>query len=157
MVKSVENKKGFWVGRYETSNARYSSYNNTNQVKVVKGAVNGESKISDIHWTCFYLQQKNYSNLVPMSNTKSSMIWGSQWDQIMIWMRNVENKSQNSYYILNSLQMGNHKQNDEYPDTSNPAPTGCYDVKNIYDLAGNLHEWTCEVKYTSRSYRRRFF
>lgn len=161
MVKNVEEKKGFWVGRYETSNFDINKENNnTNQVKIVKGATNGEKLMSDGTWYNYYFQQRTYSNVVSMSNTTSYMIWGSQWDQIMIWMRKVENKSQNSYYVLDALKMGNYGQNgidDGYPDTSNPAPTGCFDVKNIYDLAGNVSELTCEVRHNRWISRRRIF
>ena len=54
--------------------------------------------------------------------------------------------------------MGNYgvSGEDDYDDTSNPAETGCYDVKNIFDLAGNIYDWTLEADYTDyRVIRRR--
>ena len=45
---------------------------------------------------------------------------------------------------------------DGYSNTSSQAPTGCFDVKNIYDLAGNLLDWSLEAYSTpGRVYRRR--
>ena len=98
-----------------------------------------------------YAQQKNYSKLALGTSTTvtSSMIWGSQWDQIMIWMKNIENTTQSSYYVINSVGMGNYGTitgvDDGYSNTSSPAPTGCFDVKNIYDLAGNMVDWSLEA------------
>ena len=61
-----------------------------------------------------------------------------------------------NYYITNSVGMGNFGTGDGYTDTSNPTATGCFEVKNIYDLAGNVHEWTLEALSTlSRVSRRR--
>ena len=159
MVNKVSSNGGFWVGRYETSgmsNTTTTTYANSNEVKVnvVKGATNSSdntSNISNVTWYRMYAQQKIYSKLALGSSTTatSSMIWGSQWDQIMIWMKEVKNTNKNSYYVINSLTMGNFGTSDDsYSDTSNPAATGCFDVKNIYDLAGNVYDWTLEANST---------
>jgi len=107
------------------------------KIEVRRGTMTG---IGNVNWYRMYQQQKNYSNKASISLT-SSMIWGSQWDQIMIWMRNVKNEYRNSFYVINSLDMGNF--------TSNILPTGCYKVKNIYDLAGNVADWTLEASGNS--------
>ena len=153
MVEGVEEKGGFWVGRYETSHmVDDNTQDGTNIIKVVKGTTEG---INNVNWYRMYAQQKNYKNSLKQSqNTKSSMIWGSQWDQIMIWMKDIRNGD--NYYITNSVGMGNFGTGDGYTDTSNPTATGCFEVKNIYDLAGNVHEWTLEALSTlSRVSRRR--
>lgn len=80
------------------------------------------------------------------------MIWGCQWDQIMIYMRNIKNNNRNSYYVVDSITMGNFNTNDDAYDEV--APTGFFEVCNIFDLAGNLHEWTLE-NYGSASRTRR--
>ncbi len=161
MVRKVNTNKGFWVGRYETSNMSDSTtttydVSNEIQVGVKKGTTNG---INSVTWYRMYAQQKSYSNLaLTQSGVTSSMIWGSQWDQIMIWMRGTRNESQSSYYVINAVGMGNYgvADADDYDDTSNPAETGYYDVKNIYDLAGNVYDWSLEAYNTSyRVLRRR--
>ena len=164
MLGKVAENKGFWVGRYETSNmSGKHEQDATQQIKVVKGATEGVSNTENkndgtgITWYRMYTQQKSYSKLAKISMT-SSMIWGSQWDQIMIWMKDVENESQSSYYIVNSVGMGNYgnisEVNDGYPDTNKLAPTGCFEVKHIYDLAGNVYDWTLEAYDTNfRVYR----
>ena len=156
MVGKVNTNKGFWVGRYETSHmVSNNAQDTTNQITVIKGTREG---ISDVSWYRMYAQQKSYSNLaLSKSSVTSSMIWGSQWDQIMIWMRGTRNESQSSYYVINAVGMGNYgvADADDYDDTSNPAETGCYDVKNIYDLAGNVDEWSLEGRNTNNRVRRR--
>ena len=61
----------------------------------------------------------------------------------------VQNTSQNSFYIVNSVGMGNYGTisgvDDGYSDTGDPAATGCFEVKNVYDLAGNVADWSLEA------------
>ena len=80
------------------------------------------------------------------TGVKSTLIYGVQWDAIMRWMKEIENTkaSPENKYILDSTGMGNYSDSD---DTNNPAATGTnnYEVKNIYDLAGNVLEWTMEA------------
>ena len=150
MVEKVKNAGGFWIGRYETSNM------DTNQVASKKGTTSGIS--TGITWYGMYANQSLYSkNILKNLNSKttktSSMIWGSQYDQIMIWMKNVENDKETTrgkYYVTNGAGKGNYGRidgvtNDNY---SYEAPTGsqdAYKVKNIYDLAGNVYEWILEA------------
>ena len=163
MVNKVSVQKGFWVGRYETSNmyggndGHDNSKDEINKIKVVKGTKNG---VSGVDWYRMYAQQKSYRNLAGISaNRTSGMIWGSQWDQIMIWMKEIKNENKNSFYVINSLGMGNYGTNDDLDtSTSSAALTGNsnnYKVKNIFDLAGNLHERTLEAYNTSIRVNRR--
>ena len=107
MIERVSSKGGFWIGRYETTNMNSSNFT-TNAVNVVKGTTNG---INNISWYKMYEGQKSYKDSienVPLRNSqmKSSMIWGSQWDQIMIWMKDIKNSS--NYYIIDSIGQGNY-------------------------------------------------
>ena len=156
MVEKVKNAGGFWIGRYETSNM------DTNQVASKKGTTSGIS--TGITWYGMYANQSLYSkNILKNLNYKttktSSMIWGSQYDQIMIWMKNVENDKETTrgkYYVINGVVKGNYGKitidgneiEDGNNDITSPAKTGSMDeyrVKNIYDLAGNVWEWTLEA------------
>ena len=102
------------------------------------------------------------SNEVKINVVKgtSSMIWGSQWNQIMICIKDVDNTTRNSKYIVESIGMANFGSilgvNDGYTSTSAPAPTGCFDVKNVYNLAGNLNDWTLEASNTNCRVNRGF-
>ena len=161
MVNKVSDNKGFWVGRYETSNmVSDNAQDKTNKIQVVRGATSGVSGNS-INWYRMYAQQKAYRNLTEISSARtSSMIWGSQWDQIMIWMKDVPSEYTDTtytgkFYVTNAVGMGNFGTisgvNDGWSSTTSPAPTGyqdSYKVKNIYDLAGNVYDWTLEADYT---------
>ena len=155
MIKIVEEAGGFWVGRYETSKMSTDTAKDTSTtdfIKVIKGTTEG---ISGMNWYRMYAQQKNYEkHLSKSNNVKSSMIWGSQWDQIMIWMKDKENGE--NYYITNSTGMGNFNLSGVDDGYGGLANTGCFDVKNIYDLAGNVYDWTLEANITlDRVLRRR--
>ena len=154
MIKIVEEAGGFWVGRYETSKMSTDTAKDTSTtdfVKVVKGTTEG---INNVNWYRMYAQQKNYEkHLSKSNNVKSSMIWGSQWDQIMIWMKDKENGE--NYYITNSSGMGNFDLSGVEDGYDGLAATGCFDVKNIYDLAGNVYDWTLEAPYTDNRVLRR--
>ena len=150
MVTRVEENKGFWVGRYETSKM------NANQISVIKGTQNG---INNVNWYNMYAKQKKYSSQKTLGTMQSTMIWGSQWDQIMIWMKGIENtvnSTNGQYYVINSLGMGNYGTSDD--TQSGLANTGFFKVKNVFDLAGNVYSWTLEVNFASyRVIRRRQF
>lgn len=156
MVTRVDEKEGFWVGRYETSkmsNSTTTTYAESNkiQVGVKRGTTEGINKVT---WYRMYAQQKIYKEkaLTESENITSSMLWGSQWDQIMIWMKEVENKAKSSYYVINSLTMGNYgTSDDEDESTAEPAATGNsenYKVKNVFDLSGNVRDRTLEADDT---------
>ena len=159
MIDSVKEKKGFWVGRYETSNMTSDDTKDAStRVATVKGTKNG---LSEIDWYRMYIQQKRYSQLALGEKTTitSSIIWGCQWDQIMIWMKDIKNETSYAgnipYYILNSKGMGNYATT--VGGTGELSETGYYAVNNIYDLAGNLLERTLEANTNvSRVSRRRY-
>ena len=108
----------------------------------------------------FYEKHLSKSN-----NVKSSMIWGSQWDQIMIWMKGIENtvnSTNGQYYVTNAVGMGNYGNisgvDDGWSNEDESAPTGYqenYKVKNIFDLAGNVYDWTLEATDTNSRVQRR--
>ena len=143
MITSVNSNGGFWVGRYETSNMNGNiNSDDTQQIEVKKGATEGVSDDgTGITWQRMYAQQKNYANKIGLNKT-SSMIWENQWDQIMIWMKDINNTMMEQYkYIVNSCGMGNfnlYSTDDGCPSTSAPVSTGyseAFKVNNIYDLA----------------------
>ena len=148
MVTRVVENKGFWVGRYETSKM------NAEQISVIKGTKDG---INNVNWYNIYAKQKKYSSQKSLGTMQSSMIWGSQWDQIMVWMKGIENtvnSTNGQYYVTNSLGMGNYGTSDD--SQSGLANTGFFKVKNVFDLAGNVYDWTLEANNTyNRVIRRR--
>ena len=146
MVNSVATNGGFYVARYELS------WNST----VAKGESKRAKTVTTATDTATYYWYGLYSACQGMYNqtadkVQSLMITGAQYDQIMIWMRNVKNTSDSTkYYIVNSTGMGYYNQSLKTTTGSNNA----YAVKKVFDLAGNLYEWTSEADYTLyRAYR----
>ena len=128
-VKKVIESKGFWIGRYETSGmSSNSGSDSTTTLSVVAGKVFSDG-ISDMNWYRMYKQQQNYTSQKGLdTKIQSAMIFGAAWDQAMIFA-NCATKTRPT-------------------NTSSGGETGnveedCY--KNIYDLCGNLYEWTTEA------------
>ena len=90
------------------------------------------------------------------SNVTTTMIWGCQWDAVMRWMYN-SGDAEKKTYTYDSTGKGNYagtNGDEAIPTGSNDA----YAVNNIYDMAGNVYEWTIEAIRTNyRVYRGGFY
>ena len=143
IVKSIYNSEGFWVGRYETSNM---TKNPNTAVKIVAGANMG---ISRVNWYYMYGQQKAYSANKSLNGVKSSMILGACHDQVLEF---VNNENYNVKQEGNVGHTGSEFTTRPYLTggigySENYSGTVAYnDVsKNVYDLEGNVFEWTTEA------------
>lgn len=164
MLKSVYEKGGFYIGRYEvgTTTARSSSAE-TLITSVVQQGVYPYNYI-----TCSDAQAKS-ENLVIEGKT-GSLMFGVQWDLVLKFIETKGSKTQ-SELKTDSTGWGNYKNAEfditrgEY--TTTPSTTGSWQIVdgrytknsillttegitnrnstlNIYDLAGNVAEWTLE-------------
>ena len=134
MIASVEKYGGFYIGRYETGNLSQE------KLCVVKNN-------SDINNQTWYSMYKKAKRIAANSNVSSSMIWGSQWDATMRWMYNSGNEEKKKY-TYDSTGKGNYNGT----NGNKPIATGSietYAVNNIYDMAGNVSDWTIEVYHTN--------
>lgn len=68
----------------------------------------------------------------------STLVYGIQWDLTMDFLSDVVNENNGKKFIENSSGMGN------YEDSRGDKIMGKYSTKNIFDLAGNVYEWTME-------------
>ena len=125
-IKKVTVSKGFWIGRYETSGMNSSNDDIAVNIVAGKGIEDG---ISNVKWYRMYKQQQNYASQksLDISTIQSTMVFGAAWDQAMIFA-NCEKATTSAKD--DSIVTGN-------------VETDCY--KNIYDLCGNLDEWTTEA------------
>ena len=134
MIESVEKYGGFYIGRYETGNLSQDT------VVVQKG----NTDINDQNWYTVYKKCKTLKG----SNNKvgTGMIWGSQWDRTLMWLVESGNKTKEEIGE-DSTSWGNYKNNTESGAGVLQA-TGYSEIwkaNNIYDLAGNVCDWTMEA------------
>ena len=130
MIVSVEKYGGFYIGRYETGNISQE------KVSVIKNN-------SDTGSQTWYTMYKKAKGIAVNGNVTSSMIWGSQWDATMRWMYNSGNEEKKKY-TYDSTEKGHYGSSSSIPIGSIEA----YAVNNIYDMAGNVFDWTIEANLT---------
>ena len=155
MKASVEKNGGFYIARYEAGKEK----NNVNTV-VSKKSVD---VWNNILWSqsmsmteigtdgAIYYSRQMYK---ASNSVTSTLCYGVQWDAVMNFMDGVPNVLDNSKdYIDDSTGMGWYGDNSNYEvhktgtDVDEKASNM---VKNIYDMAGNVAEWTMEAVYTDR-------
>ena len=155
MVKSVSEYGGFYIGRYEMS------INATSKNAESKYGATSATAESANQWYGLYNKAKTYAPEKNSDNTEnasqkvvSSMIWGSQYDTMMNWMKgnniNVTSSSPTD------LSIGTTSKNTtRVTGGANNGQTVSKDkLSNIYDLLGNSREWTQEANNTNyRVYR----
>jgi len=133
MIESVKRYGGFYIGRYETGNLSQA------KVSVIKNN-------TDINNQTWYSMYKKAKGIAVNGNVTSSMIWGSQWDATMRWMYNSEN-GEKKKYTYDSTGKGNYNGT----NGTKAIATGsvdAYAVNNIYDMGGNVNDWTIEAGLT---------
>ena len=143
-INSIEKYGGFWIGRYETGNLTKKNL----VVQRMNDDTNGQK------WYQIYTVIQGISK---QENVKTSMIFGCLWDETLQWLVDTGNKTYAD--LMDSSSWGNYKNTEiEYKknstetaiksaNTDQSLPTGSTEstkANNIYDLAGNRHEWTLE-------------
>ena len=139
MIESIQKYGGFYIGRYELSEA---------------GVQKNQPTLTNTNWYNLY---KKCKSLNASDKVETRMIWGCQWDVTMNWLISSGAKTSDEVN-KDSSSWGN------YMNTSVKADDGTTDIKasgdeqklntgvttftmanNIYDLAGNCYEWTQEA------------
>ena len=155
MIYSVEKYGGFYIGRYETGDLNQ-------EVAVVQ---KGNTNIANQTWYAMYEKCKTLSD--NNNNIETGMIWGNQWDRTLMWLMECNAKDETTgkskeEVISDSSSWGNYRNATfQYTNSSGSTatknsgsttriPTGSTEytkANNIYDLAGNVYDWTMEACY----------
>ncbi len=137
MKTSVEKYKGFYIGRYETSN---------NGSGVAQSKANQEpwtsikwgNSMTDLNGGAVEKARAVYpvQNAIKDKDAVSTLVYGVQWDATVRFI-----KTNYPEIEKDSKEYGNY-------DTFSIINTGSnesYKLNNIYDMAGNCYEWTMEA------------
>jgi Tfp pilus assembly protein PilE len=137
--EQINNYCGFYIARYEIGNS--------SNIAVSK---KGIAVLTDIT----YANSKTLAEaMYTTTEVKSGLLTGKQWDTVMKWLQNSGKN------VTDSRTWGNHS------DSQSPANVSAYGSKqvtrcseywkanNIYDLAGNVWEWTNEIYGSDRVFR----
>ena len=145
MIKSVSQYGGFYVGRYEMS---LNSETKNAESKYGATSATAEST-SAKQWYGLYNKAKTYAPENASQKVVSSMIWGSQYDAMLKWMKG--NKINVTSSSPTDLSIGTTSKNTtRVTGGANNGQTVSKDkLSNIYDLLGNSLEWTQEANNTS--------
>ena len=145
MIKSVSQYGGFYVGRYEMS-----LNSETKNAESKYGATSANAKDTDTNqWYGLYNKAKTYAPENASQKVVSSMIWGSQYDAMLKWMKG--NKINVTSSSPTDLSIGTTSKNTtRVTGGANNGQTVSKDkLSNIYDLLGNIREWTQEAISTA--------
>ena len=163
MYASVERNEGFYIARYEAGKEGENvvSKKGADVYNKISWSANGDNMQETTGITGGAVElSRNFANAKNYRTVTSTLIYGVQWDAVMKWMENVNNPNvEGKTYIQDSTGMGWYKDN----SGGNLQKTGIdigeenkgsNQVKKIYDLAGNVWEWTMESYYANdRVYR----
>ena len=177
MIESVTEHGGFYVGRYEAGcEKQRTEENKTTEQKVLvkKGAyvynyvpwgnAMNDTGVTTGHETTYngitgaVELSKNFAtaNNYNTTKVKSTLIYGIQWDMMLRYVANSEhnvNDSRNWGNFNNSIDdaVKNSGINNMNYTT---GKSNAWKTKNIYDIAGNIWEWTMEAYGTNYRIRR---
>ena len=146
MIESIDIYGGFYIGRYETGNLVAT-------IGTEPVVVKGNNSISNVNW---YYMYRNIKELATNNSVKSTMIWGCLWDRTLIWLAETNQTSNGingkSYAeITNSRTWGNY--DTDVGGTGKKQISGyseAWKANNIYDMAGNVLDWTLEARSDNR-------
>mgnify|MGYP002549661499 CR=1 FL=1 len=172
MLKSVYQNGGFYIGKYETGIESVPKTSGSASTEPTETPVIKQNAYPYNYVTCS--QAQTLASNMESGNCTSSLMFGVQWDLVMKYL---ETKGTSQAYLkTNSTSWGNYYNNawnitnenlkyspngsgwisatEKAKDSSSSIllSTGASDdfsKQGIYDLAGNVWEWTLEYTFNS--------
>ena len=142
MYKSVKENKGFYIGRYETGKEGERAVSKKNVDVYNKIGWNGDGTM-ETETGGVVEKARNFDIESGHTNITSTLVYGVQWDAVMRWISKDNNLKG---YLTDSSGIGNYSGILNEKTGANDT----YQMKNIYDLAGNMNEWTMEASAGGR-------
>ena len=175
IIESVTINGGFYIARYEAGiaeNMPQEELSSDSSATYGTGAYKPVSQQGAIVWNKIAWSDNNINddtnpgngavtvarNMYPVTDKNygvaSTLIYGTQWDTALKF---IGAYGGNTEYATNSAGKGNYDGTEKGdPSSEEPDACGAYDVyrqKNIYDMAGNVYDWTMEKCSTGCVYR----
>ena len=145
---SVNEHGGFYIGRYEATyedgKAASKKATSIREVKYISGTHTLDQLSNGMLWSD--ITQTDSLSIAKTYNEKASLLTGAAWDRTLGWL--IETGDKTVQDIYNIKDWGNVIGNTFIQNSSGAIKTGEYEQtksNNIYDLAGNLAEWTTEA------------
>ena len=148
----VEKSGGFYIGRYEASyyDGKVASKKSTRTDKEYEE----DAPENGMLWN-YVSQEDALRETKNMYTGISTLLTGAAWDRTLGWLE--ETGVVTSFEIVGDSSSWGNYSDDEFSNTTSLINTGEYGEtkrNNIYDLAGNLEEWTTEAYNTTYRVRR---
>ena len=173
ITSSVTTNGGFYIGRYEAGRAEnmpQEELSSDSSATYGTGEYKPVSQQGAIVWNCIQWGDENNDetpgngavtvarSMYPVADTNygvaSTLIYATQWDTALKFIGAYGGDAE---YATNSAGKGNYDGTENGdPSSEKPDVCGAYDVyrqKNIYDMAGNVWEWTMEKCGSIRAIR----
>ena len=142
---------GFYIGRYEAGVPENQSSidgksSNTSNVKGVPVSKKGAIVWTNIDYTN---SKASAESMINNEYIQTGLLTGKSWDTTCNWIKDSLKSINASASLTNSRYYGNYN-NSLAPANENSGTKRTagfnenWKVKNIYDLAGNVWEWTSE-------------
>ena len=144
--QSVNENGGFYIARYE------ASHENGNVVSKKSTIANTNSTLENGKlWNNISQEQALTKSKAMYTSAEftSSLLTGAAWDRTLGWLE--ETGAVTKVEIIGDSKNWGNYYDDTFSNTTSLINTGEYDEtekNHIYDLAGNLWEWTTEARDT---------
>ena len=144
ITTSISKYGGFYIARYE---AGKENINGIDTAVIKKGA----TVWNDITWEEARTKAEAMYTTNIDGGAISTLIYGTEWDTTLKFIASYDG---DTTYPTASIGKGNYSGISGGDTTTlGPAPSGILEAfrqKNIYDMAGNVYDWTMEEYATGR-------
>ena len=147
-ITDVEKYGGFYIGRYEAGIPE-GDISTSNKIGIPV------SKKGAIVWTNInYINAKaSAESMISNEYVQTGLITGRAWDRTCYWIKDSLNSINTSASLSDSRYYGNYINSLGLANKNNGVKRTAgfnesWKIKNIYDLAGSVWEWTAEFHST---------